>query len=116
MTLSRRTLLGLCSLAWPGAALAQTRTPANPFDYLAKPGKEAPGRRAIEARAKAKADPAIEQILGRISPQRIQRRLDDLVRFGTRWSQSPNLHEVTNWLRAEFSSAGMPSDRIRLQE
>ena len=71
--------------------------------------------RAAISNAKT-TNPAIQALVARVDRPRLQKSVQELVAFGTRWSLSPVIKNVTAWVRAQLVERGYKTGRdVRYQ-
>jgi hypothetical protein len=104
---------GLASGLLAGGAEAQ---PVARADMLDKKRANARGRFESQSARSKKADPKIQELIGRIDRARLSDMVNTLTSFPTRWTMSPQLVAAGNWIKQQFSDFGYKASRIEQVE
>jgi hypothetical protein len=78
----------------------------------AAPGLHASATAAAMA---AVADPRLPALLAKVDARRLGTRVKNLAAFGTRWTYSPKIHRVPEWVHDQFRAMGYAETDIRYQ-
>lgn len=60
-------------------------------------------------------DPVLASIASQVNPARIRTWMEQLTDFKTRWSFSPQINRVWEWIRGEFLAMGYSPSEVRYQ-
>lgn len=87
------------------------------FHPCGKKPSEAQGRHAAATQKKDQPDPAINNLVGLVEPARLRQTVSHLAGYKTRWSHSPNISKVPEWIHSQFVANGYPEgSRTRYQQ
>ncbi len=80
------------------------------FSPCRKKAHEAVGRFVSPAAKNKKIDETIQALTSQVDTNNLRSTISNLVEFGTRWSYSPNMAEVQEFIHREFVRVGYPAD------
>ena len=87
------------------------------FRPCGKRQSEAQGRHAAASQKNNQPDPAVENLVGLVKPARLRQTVSHLAGLKTRWSHSPDISKVPEWIHGQFVSLGYPAGaRTRYQQ
>lgn len=86
------------------------------FAPCCKKRGEAVGRHESHTHKSKKADPTITGLTAKVSSARLKSWIETLAGFGTRWTHSPGIGRVPEWVRDQFLALGYPGADVRFQE
>jgi leucyl aminopeptidase len=113
--LTRRQAGGaLTALVFAGiVAESKAQTPLV-YHLEEKKRANARGRYDNQSSKSKRKDAGIEALIGRVDSARLVETLKTLTSFNTRWSMSPELVHVRDWIKQQFVEFGFDSSRVRL--
>jgi beta-phosphoglucomutase-like phosphatase (HAD superfamily) len=79
------------------------------YTACAKRPTEATGRHAGVVAQSKHVDPAIASLLAKVDKGRLAETVGALAGFGTRWSYSPHIDRVAEWVHDRFVASGYPA-------
>lgn len=86
------------------------------FHPCGKSPSEAQGRHAASSQKNNQPDPAVKNLVGLVEPNRLRQTVSHLAGYKTRWSHSPDISKVSEWIFGQFVSIGYPEgSRTRYQ-
>jgi len=87
------------------------------FPPCHKKPSEAIGRFTSQANKSKRDDPGISALTSRVDLNNLNLVISELVDFGTRWSYSPKINEVQEWIHKQFVDMGYEPDvEVNFQE
>ena len=78
------------------------------FNPCGKRQAEAQGRHAASSQKDNQPDPTVQKLVGLVEPARLRQIVSHLAGYKTRWSHSPNISKVPEWIHGQFVSLGYP--------
>ncbi|QIF01668.1 M20/M25/M40 family metallo-hydrolase [Roseimicrobium sp. ORNL1] len=76
---------------------------------------EAVGRFTSQANKSKQLSPAMVQLVNQVSQDRLRERVSHLASFPTRWTYSPAVAQVPEWIHGEFLAMGYTQSQVRFQ-
>lgn len=87
------------------------------FAPCGKIRRESVGLAPSQVNKSKQQDPAIKALVSKVSAARLRKTVSRLTQFGTRWSYSPDIARVPEWIHDQFVALGYPSGTVtRYQE
>lgn len=76
------------------------------FDPCGKRRGEAAGRALSQANKSKAADPKVKNLVAKVDVNELRSSVTALSGFGTRWTYSPKVTQVPDWIRSQFLARG----------